>query len=328
MNGCLYSTLLTCDHSNILKPLGVWKSPMDDTKAYLVLEEVQGPLIAKGKECILSMEGSNIYGFSDIGFKAFRELFSVVDYVNNLCQSATSNTNGPLPLMSLKLSSSNIFYKLTAEQEVQVVIAEFLLKHPQNLLKKHKRAARTEPTIQDVQQYNWSQIGQYLSKFCEPGTTVNLELKQLALFLKGGAVRYGELLWQPGIWEASVKLRFIREIYWIMDRQRGLRKTVKLENTEKAKDLQNIKHPLGILSCVKDFTSKELKEETLFDSLVHLRVYIVAHYHESYLFCPEDDIGYDMVRRERLVQKANDQNSYMGMFYEIKKQEISEGSFE
>lgn len=95
---------------------------------------------------------------------------------------------------------------------------------------------------------------------------------------------YEDVMWQPGMWEAIVKMEFIREIYWIMDRQRDRKKECSFVRTEKGQVLYKIKSSLNVLSCVQQFTDWELKETNLLDSVILLRDHVVGHHGESYKF--------------------------------------------
>lgn len=98
--------------------------------------------------------------------------------------------------------------------------------------------------------------------------------------------RYAELLWEPGVWEADLKMEYIREVWWHVDRQRppADETTVKLKDTANGKLLSK-KPPLGIFDCiVKLLETDHVKvEKMLMDSVQHLRDCIVAHQDQSYL---------------------------------------------
>ncbi|TVT96914.1 hypothetical protein EJB05_57880, partial [Eragrostis curvula] len=201
--------------------------------------------------------------------------------------------------------------------------------------------------MEHLTQFNWSKVGEYLSTICGKDANINLELMSLSEYLESETVRYDDLLWQAGIWKAIEKMSFVREIYWLMDMQRGRKKQVKLINTEKAQTLNNIKRPLQIVSGLQKFEEKTLKEESLFDSVIHLRDYLLGHYGQSYQFYKgnKDDIGTDKVTGEKFLQKTKgdymiklikeiralkwipespmlrDKNNYMQLFYEMKKKE-------
>lgn len=339
----IYEILNKCNHPNMLKPLGVWKSSSDETKCYLVFEKVEGPLISKGKEYMFSMEDSSLDGFSAHGFACFRAIFSVVDYINNSYERdiEPSSSEGSLPLLPLKLSSSTIYYTIeSSSATVQVVIGDFLQKYPQTLLKKKDQ----EATVQDVINFNWYKAGEYLKLFSKDAK-FNSELEDLATFLTSDGVTYDDLLWRPGIWETNVKLEFIREIYWIMDRQRDEKKTKSLMSTEKGAELKKIKNHLNVSAFLQKFSEEKLEEDSLFDSVVLLRNKILGHFDEGYEFCKgsKDEIGTDNVTALRLLQKDSpeyminlsqeirklkwiiespvlrDQSNYMAMFYAMEK---------
>ncbi|XP_006662963.1 uncharacterized protein LOC102699349 [Oryza brachyantha] len=353
----IYRILCRCNHPNLLKPIGVWKNPKDSTSAYLVLEKVEASLISKGREFMFSIEDSFIFGFSNIGFKIFRAICDVVNYINGLYMNSdvgTSSVAGAIPLMSVKLSSSMIFYKLTVEGEVEVVVADFSLRHPQDLVKKTRKGRPKEVTIGDVQRFNWRGVGLYLKKLYGDEKNVNEELKDLAAFLETGPkpeegqVTYDEILWHPGVWESIIKINFIREIFWLIDKDRDRLKTKKFIETEKGKALSKIKCTLGIAAGLKMFAGKELKENNLLDSLIHLRTYIAAHSDDSYntYMGEKDKLECSKFNCERLLQKEKgdymiklrkeirslewitespvlrDKNDYMAMFYEMKRKEM------
>uniref|UniRef100_K3ZP11 Uncharacterized protein n=1 Tax=Setaria italica TaxID=4555 RepID=K3ZP11_SETIT len=336
----VYEILRNCDHPSLLKPLGVWKSTTDETKAYLVVEEVCGALISKGKQYMFSMEGSSIYGFSTNGFESFRAIFSVVDYVNNLYRKdvGSSTSEEAFPMLPLKINSSSVFYKKRSSsethEEVQVLVGDFLPKYPARLVKIKRIQG---PTVEHVRQFNWNKTGEYLSSFCGNKADVNLELNVLAELLKSENASYEDVMWQPGMWEAIVKMEFIREIYWIMDRQRDRKKECSFVRTEKGQVLYKIKSSLNVLSCVQQFTDWELKETNLLDSVVLLRDHV-------------SEMGPDKVTLERFLQKSNpdymiklskevrslnwitessalrDENNYMAMFCEMERVEKSRQS--
>uniref|UniRef100_A0A0E0F657 Protein kinase domain-containing protein n=2 Tax=Oryza meridionalis TaxID=40149 RepID=A0A0E0F657_9ORYZ len=246
----IYRILCQCDHPNVLKPIGVWKNPSDDASAYLVLEEVEASLGSKDREFMFSVEDSFIYGFSNIGFKIFRALCNVVNYINGLYMNSAAGTSssvaGAIPLMPIKLNSSMIFYKLMVEGEVEVVVTDFCVRQPRDLVKKTRKGRPKEVTIEDVQQFNWRAVGLCLKKMYGPEGNVNEELKDLAAYLEGskpeeGPVTYDGILWHPGAWEANIKTQFIREIFWLIDKERDKLKTKKLIETEKGKSLIKIK---------------------------------------------------------------------------------------
>lgn len=263
----IYRILCQCDHPNVLKPIGVWKNPSDDASAYLVLEEVEASLGSKDREFMFSVEDSFIYGFSNIGFKIFRALCNVVNYINGLYMNSAAGTSssvaGAIPLMPIKLNSSMIFYKLMVEGEVEVVVTDFCVRQPRDLVKKTRKGRPKEVTIEDVQQFNWRAVGLCLKKMYGPEGNVNEELKDLAAYLEGskpeeGPVTYDGILWHPGAWEANIKTQFIREIFWLIDKERDKLKTKKLIETEKGKSLIKIKRTLGIAASLKNFAGKEL----------------------------------------------------------------------
>lgn len=93
---------------------------------------------------------------------------------------------------------------------------------------------------------------------------------------------YDDLHWEPGLWEADIKMQFIREIWWHVEQQRGSVKLIELRETEKGKVLNSIRRPLGIIECIRKLAEPEkaarIVEATLLDSVRHLRDSVVAHH--------------------------------------------------
>ncbi|XP_037437815.1 uncharacterized protein LOC119305392 [Triticum dicoccoides] len=335
-------TLVTYTHPNVLKPIGIWKSK--DDKAYLAFDEVHGSLKKKGNGYIFSIEDSSIYGFSANGLKAFREIFSAVNYVNTQYKQDAESRH------ALKLVDSTIFYRTTAEDEVEAVLGVLYVKNPGPLanLKTKTRGSRG-PTVEELERYNWTSTGDYIKGYFK-GCVANDEIKHLVEFLKGASANYDDLHWEPGLWEADIKMQFIREIWWHVEQQRGSVKLIELRETEKGKVLNSIRRPLGIIECIRKLAEPEkaarIVEATLLDSVRHLRDSVVAHHGGSinaYQGAKED--VRDKVNLERLIQKAKgdymiklvreirplkwitespvlrDQNNYMECFYEMKQAE-------
>uniref|UniRef100_A0ACD5UYU2 Uncharacterized protein n=1 Tax=Avena sativa TaxID=4498 RepID=A0ACD5UYU2_AVESA len=351
--GKIYELLSRYDHPNLLKPIGIWEDPNKVGNAYLAFEEVHGCVKQKREE-IFSMDGTSIYGFSDSGFKIFRGIFSAVNYVNNHYKKDAESTSSDTthPLYAMNLVDSTIFYRISAANELQAVLGDFHISNPAALRNLQTRSGKPrDPTHEDIEKYNWNSTGDYLSGFYKKDDA-NEEMKHLAMFLKGQTVKevmYDELLWEPGLWEADLKMEYIREIWWHVDRQRDKNKTMKLKDTDNGK-LLSAKPPLGIIDCIlKLLEAKHDKivENTLMDSVEHLRDHIVAHQDLSYLAYqgPKDDVGVTKAIIERYVQKTKgdymitlirqirplgwiaqsplvkDKGSYMDCFYQLKRVE-------
>jgi hypothetical protein len=83
-------------------------------------------------------------------------------------------------------------------------------------------------------------------------------------------------------------MRFIREIYFLLDAERANEKTP-FESTPKGKILKG-KSALGLLPIMKEFSppldynyqERQIKEDLLLDSVIFLRNKIVAHFDEEY----------------------------------------------
>ncbi|XBI79996.1 hypothetical protein VPH35_089278 [Triticum aestivum] len=277
------------------------------------------------------------------------EIFSAVNYVNTQYKQDAESRH------ALKLVDSTIFYRTTAEDEVEAVLGVFHgcegeteMLQIQN--KPHDPMIfKRGPTVEELERYNWTSTGDYIKGYFK-GCVANDEIKHLVEFLKGASANYDDLHWEPGLWEADIKMQFIREIWWHVEQQRGSVKLIELRETEKGKVLNSIRRPLGIIECIRKLAEPEkaarIVEATLLDSVRHLRDSVVAHHGGSinaYQGAKED--VRDKVNLERLIQKAKgdymiklvreirplkwitespvlrDQNNYMECFYEMKQAE-------
>ncbi|TVU25233.1 hypothetical protein EJB05_27722 [Eragrostis curvula] len=109
----MYNTLIMCEHPNILEPIGVWLDPSDNNKAYVAVNPLDIALSSLETDWLFDVEGTNLNGFSELGFRVFREIFSAIAYVNtNYKGEATSSANNnQIELFPMMLEPRNIFLR-------------------------------------------------------------------------------------------------------------------------------------------------------------------------------------------------------------------------
>ncbi|CAL4984427.1 unnamed protein product [Urochloa decumbens] len=308
----MHITLTICDHPNILNTIGVWADPSDSRKAYIAVASVDNALSGLEKEQMFCIEGQLCRGFSDLGFKVFRDIFSAVQYVNNKYEGgATSSASNSLPiqLFPMKLEPKNIFFKIV-NGEPRVMLGYFKKQLSDMYAIRSSRGARRESTREEIQKAHWKEVGRCLTELYN-NYEASSELTELAEFLTEGEVTYESLLWQPGIWDARTKMQFIREIYFLLDKERASLKC-SFEKTPRGKILMN-KSPLGFLPIMNEFSppldhnnqEKPIADNHLLDSVIFLRNKIVAHFHAEYetFKGSKVEIGTSVVTRERYIQK-------------------------
>ncbi|CAO2144254.1 unnamed protein product [Urochloa humidicola] len=123
----MHITLTMCDHPNILNSIGVWADPSDSTKAYIAVTSVDNALSGLEMEQLFRIDGEFCRGFSDLGFKVFRDIFSAVQYVNNKYEggaTSSASNNAPIQLFPMMLEPKNIFLKMVNGQP-QVMLGNF-----------------------------------------------------------------------------------------------------------------------------------------------------------------------------------------------------------
>ncbi|KAI5002801.1 hypothetical protein ZWY2020_027451 [Hordeum vulgare] len=138
-----------------------------------------------------------------------------------------------------------------------------------------------------------------------------MELRELTRFLTQGTVRYDDLLWQPGLWNANTKMEFIREIHFMVDMDSGAKNKLPYAQKEKGKQLLK-KKSLGLIHLMREFTKpkdendmeREHRDNNLLDSVLFLRNKIVAHYDDEYkgFSGQKKKIGTTKAQIERYVQ--------------------------
>ncbi|TVU25246.1 hypothetical protein EJB05_27736 [Eragrostis curvula] len=265
----MHNLLNECKHPNLLKSIGFWTDPSDNNNAYIAVDSLDNALGSLEMEQLFHMEEGCICGFSDFGFKAFREIFSTIHYVNQCYEGrATSNS---IPLFTMRLEPNNIFFKMV-NGEARIMMGNFKME-----------------TLRDsreiIEAKHWRKIGRCLQTLFKGAHQVTAELTELANFLTQGAVTYHDLLWQTGIWDATTKMDFIREIFFhtLVEQQHDQ------EITPKARQLFS-QNPLGLLEIMQQFSKpenafkqrREYRDANLFDSVMFLRNKIIAHYDEEY----------------------------------------------
>ncbi|XP_039822762.1 uncharacterized protein LOC120684976 [Panicum virgatum] len=286
----MHNTLVMCDHPNILKPIGVWTDPSDNRKAYIAVASVDNALNNLAKEQLFCIEGRICRGFSALGFRMFKDIFTAIQYVNSRYEGgATSSDNNtpPIQLFPMMLEPRNIFVKM-ANGKARVMLGNFKTKLSDVYVSRSSRGARREITRDNIEKVHWKEVGHCLTELYKT-YEASRELTELATFLTDGEVTYDSLLWQPGIWDARTKMQFVREIYFLLDSERDNEKTP-FESTPRGKVLKK-KNSLGLLPIMKEFSppmnentgqEKPIKENHLLDSVIFLRNKIVAHFDDEY----------------------------------------------
>ena len=78
----MHNIINKCNHSNIVKSIGIWKDPTDESKSYIVLALVDRTLSSLQKEQLFRVENDSLCCLSEFGLKVFR-------YVQNLSTHIT-----------------------------------------------------------------------------------------------------------------------------------------------------------------------------------------------------------------------------------------------
>jgi hypothetical protein len=68
----MHNMLNKCQHMDLLKSKGFWLDPIDQSKAYIVVDYLENALNSLEKEHVFHMQGEYICVFSEFGFKTFR----------------------------------------------------------------------------------------------------------------------------------------------------------------------------------------------------------------------------------------------------------------
>ncbi|KAL6870977.1 hypothetical protein ACP4OV_014825 [Aristida adscensionis] len=318
----MHNTLNNCHHPNILNSMGIWQDPNDNNKAYIVVNYLDNSLSSLEKEHLFHIEDGCLDSFSALGFKVFREIFSTIEYMNTSYEGggATSSrsSNIGIQLFPMSLESNNIFFRMV-NGEPQVMLGNFKGRLSEEYVRKDSRNRPLEAggastlssgtTREDIEAAHWKEIGRCLKSLY--GTySVSTELSELADFLTEKAVTYHDLLWQPGIWDASTKMQFIREIFWHMDVDR--KEYDGSASTTGGQALMR-QRSLGLLGLMNLFTPPvdkdkkplKIKDDHLFDSVTFLRNKIVAHYDEEYPVFKgnKNEIGTTAETKDKYIRK-------------------------
>jgi hypothetical protein len=68
----MHNMLNKCQHIDLLKSKGFWLDPIDQSKAYIVVDYLENALNSLEKEHVFHMQGEYICVFLEFGFKTFR----------------------------------------------------------------------------------------------------------------------------------------------------------------------------------------------------------------------------------------------------------------
>lgn len=80
---------------------------------------------------------------------------------------------------------------------------------------------------------------------------------------------YNEIVWEPGLWPAHIKINFIREVFWCID------------NSKAKEEILKSKNSLGLKGCIQKL-GFDNNDANLLDSVIFLRKKVVAHQDSSY----------------------------------------------
>ncbi|XP_062225027.1 uncharacterized protein LOC133923788 [Phragmites australis] len=285
----MHNTLNKCQHPNLLESIGVWPDPSDKSKAYIVVNHLDNALSSLEKEQLFHVERGYLCGFSELGFKAFREIFSAIHYINSCYEGrATSSArNNKIQLFPVMLEPNNIFFQMV-NGEARIMVGNFKMELSDEYMRKDQRNRPLVTRREDIEAAHWNEVGRCLKTLY--GThQVSTELRELADFLIQGAVTYYDLLWQPGIWDAPTKMQFIREIFRYLDVERKDKDNDSFACTPRGRMLMR-KSSLVLLGIMNQFSPPvdrndqelKIKDDHLLDSVLFLRNKIVAHYDEEY----------------------------------------------
>ncbi|GJM91304.1 hypothetical protein PR202_ga07666 [Eleusine coracana subsp. coracana] len=189
-----------------------------------------------------------------------------VQYVNDMYEKE-------LLLRSLKLEKGSIFYQLRPKEEYHILLADFKMEgsNESGGGRKKGKASNRAPNKELVKKSNWAGLGE-----CVEDLSVKVmpksEISHLIDLLKARTVSFVDLGRAPAIWSFWTKIQFLREVYWCYDK-----------NGPRITYLKG-RPALGLLSCINKMEvnksrekGKEIQDNSLYDSLFFLRVYLVAH---------------------------------------------------
>uniref|UniRef100_A0A0E0MFT4 Uncharacterized protein n=1 Tax=Oryza punctata TaxID=4537 RepID=A0A0E0MFT4_ORYPU len=155
-----------------------------------------------------------------------------------------------------------------------------------------------EPTVDDIKNANWAAIGTCLSTICRScDVKLNMELEHFVNKLsekskKGPMLNYNDIVWEPGLWPAHIKINFIREVFWCID------------NSKAKEEILKSKNSLGLKGCILKL-GFDNNDANLLDSVIFLRKKVVAHQDSSYESYTGDKghVGSDKTTIEAFIKK-------------------------